>query len=111
MDPLMVEVAARIGARLQAQYGNEPIPVGVIREAVEQEWGSNPGKGLPSEHCYNRYKGDRFPNTPMFEWVGDGLYRFVGIDARYTGAVMHYPKGGAARQVGEWVDGQLRIFE
>ena len=107
----VVETLERVGCRLQAEHGDQPIPRAELEEQVAQECGCVPGSVLPSDHCYNR-TNDGIPadNIPMFIHEGAGLYRFVGPAYPYTGPLMHHPKGGQPRQVGEWVQGKLTWF-
>ena len=110
MEP-MVDVLNRVGAALQSECGDEPIPSARIREEVERIRGQKPGAGCPSDLCYNVMKdGMRFPNDPMFVQIGRGKYLYVGLNHSYTGPVMHSPQGGTSHQVGEWVAGRLRMF-
>lgn len=104
----VVEALERVGRRLQATYGDRPIPRKVLRDEAVRECGCSPGSGLPSDFCYNRTNnGIHLENTPMFIHEERGLYRFVGRGFCYTGKLMHYPMGGLPRQVGEWVNGVL----
>jgi hypothetical protein len=109
MEP-MVKVLDRVGSMLKAEYG-DAIPSARIRDEVERIRGHKPGAGCPSDLCYNICKdGMPFPNDPMFVQVSRGLYSYVGLGFAYTGSVTHTPKGKQPRQVGEWVNGSLRMF-
>jgi hypothetical protein len=110
----VVETLERVGRRLHARYGDQPIPRSELVKQVADECGCSKGSVLPSDHCYNRTNnGIRLENTPMFIHVGNeksGLYQFVGVDHAYTGPLYHYPQDDTPRQVGEWVAGHLTYF-
>lgn len=119
----VVEALERVGRRLQQSHGDEPIPLREIVQQVVAECGCGSDSVLPSDHCYDRINdgialvssdGPREIDMkwrPMFEHVGhdrSGLYRFRGRDYAFTGRLVHYPKGGTPREVGQWVKGELR---
>ena len=109
----IVETMERVGRRLQEQYGDRDIPRAEIVRQVVEDCDCGSSSVLPSDHCYNRTNEGILPppaNMPMFEHVGSGRYRFVGLNHPYTGPLYHYPKGGPRRQVGEWVKGRLKWY-
>ena len=98
----------RVGRRLQAEYGAEPIPGHVLIEAVVAECGCEPESVLPTDRCYNRTnKGIPLENSPVFIYEG-GLFRYVGPNFPYTGPVYHKPKGERERVVAWRIEGKLR---
>ena len=76
-----------------------------IIAAVHEKYGTNPSSIIPSDYCYNRTnKGAA--DKPLFEWLDDGQYRYLGEGYSYTGAVHSRPQGsGEDTVVGHWQDG------
>ena len=66
--------------------------------------GTNPSSLIPSDYCYNLFnKGINFRNH-IFEQVNQGVYKYLGQNAAYTGKV-YWSKSD--QPVGEWLDGVL----
>ena len=76
-----------------------------IIAAVHEKYGTNPSSIIPSDYCYNRTnKGAA--DKPLFEWLDDGQYRYLGEGYPYTGAVYSRPQGsGVDTVVGHWQEG------
>ena len=43
----------------------------------------------------------------MFEYLGEGEVRYLGLNCAYNGAMIHKPKGEPERIVGQWTNGVL----
>ena len=100
-------VCDRVGGRLALHYGSLPIPIHEIAAEVVAELACNP-KSIITDRCYNRNNAGIDPNTPrMFEYLGEGEVRYLGLDNPYNGPMMHKPKGEAERVVGHWTNGEL----
>jgi len=88
-------------------HGNETMSAADLRSEVERTGGCRPGSVLPSDFCYNRLNRD--PNSGrhcLFEWLGKGLYRYLGPGCPYTGSVYWRPgRRGTETIVGEWREG------
>lgn len=83
-----------------------------IKNLVVDQFGTNPTSVLPSDYCYNRWNQGIKQGRALFVRVGAGEYRYVGPDYPYTGLVFWWPKSEAeGKVVGEWVNGQLRLYE
>lgn len=66
--------------------------------------GTNQSSLIPSDYCYNLYnKGINFKNH-IFEQVDQGHYKYLGLNAAYTGKV-YWSKSD--HPVGEWLNGVL----
>ncbi|MFO0851834.1 MAG: hypothetical protein U0871_25205 [Gemmataceae bacterium] len=102
----MAEVLDRVGAALRHKHGDDPIPSDEIVAEVEQIRGQNPGDGCPADACYNLWKKGNTFSPPMFLFLARGKYLYVGREFKYTGPVLHFPKGEAPRQVGYCIDGR-----
>ena len=76
-----------------------------IIAAVHEKYGTNPSSIIPSDYCYNRTnKGAA--DKPLFEWLDDGQYRYLGEGYPYTGTVYSRQQGsGVDTVVGHWQDG------
>ncbi|UOO92526.1 DUF7225 domain-containing protein [Vitreoscilla stercoraria] len=81
-----------------------------IIHAVHNKYGTNPSSVIPSDYCYNRTnKGAA--DKPLFEWLGNGQYRYLGEGFAYTGRVFSRPLG--AKQdivVAMWENGVQTPF-
>jgi hypothetical protein len=90
--------------RIGEKFGREEIIDLVVNKYPETKRGSV----IPSDYCYNMVNaginsGINFlKNPPLFEYLGEARYKWLGLEYRYTGAI--YWKG---RKVGEWDDGNL----
>lgn len=101
----------RVGHRLRAEYGTEPIPGAVLIAEVVKECGCQPGSVIPTDRCYNRTNnGIQLQNNPIFIYEGPSLFRYVGLNYPFTGPLLHKPKDNSQpeRIVGQWVNGHLQ---
>ena len=100
----------RIGRELREVHGENPIPRDEIVRRVAEACDCARGSVIPSDYCYDRINDGVRPaeHVPMFERIGRGLYKFLGRNYPYDGPLIHYPKDGPPRQVGQWVKGELR---
>jgi len=111
----VVEAMAQVAKELQEPNGEAPIGQAEIVQKVAKRCGCKTNGVMPADHCYNR-RNDGIPReprkwVPMFEHVGPGLYKFLGLNCKYTGPLYHWPKGGQQKQVGEWQAGKLKYFD
>lgn len=69
--------------------------------------GCNPGSIIPSDYCYNRINnGIDFENfLHIFEFMGNGMYKYLGENYPYSGTIFHKPKGGFEIAIGKWSNG------
>ena len=85
-----------------------------IRQMVYERFGRNKSSVIPSDYCYNRlnFGIDYNKNVHLFEFLGDGEYRYLGIDYPYNGKLYHKIKGtDNAAIVGEVVGGVAFFFD
>ncbi len=100
-------VCDRVGQRLAQQYGSLPIPIKEIVAEVLAELDCRP-ESLVTDRCYNRTNDGIDPCSPrMFEYLGEGEVRYLGLHSPYNGPMMQKPKGEPERVVGQWTDGHL----
>ena len=101
----------RVCPALQAEYGDEPIPVRRINEAVAADSGCDEASVCVADHCYNRHnKGNsvKLNNRKFFRFVTPGFYMYVGPDFNFTGEIYQKPQGSKELQLaGSRVNGQL----
>ena len=106
----MAKIINEAAARLQSQYGEEGIPADVLGREAECLGGYGRDSVVPSDFCYNVV--NRAPGSfthPVLLRVARGRYKYVGPGYTYTGPVLWRPKQGGERQVGSWIDGDLRL--
>ena len=84
----------RVCPALQAEYGDEPIPVKRINAAVKEDSGcTSPDV---SDHCYNWHnKGPsvKLTNPKFFIRVEKSLFKYVGPHNDYTGDIKSKSQG------------------
>lgn len=65
---------------------------------------------IPSDYCYNRVNnGITLSNPTLFEYVGIGKYRCLGLNYPYNGKIYHKAKGSDEFAIGECKNG-IRII-
>ncbi len=107
---MIADTCDRVGRRLQAKHGCNPIPYRELVDAVARDCGCKRGSVLPSDRCYNRTNyGIKPENSPVFLFERRGHYRHVGPNYPYTGPLYQKPKGKdePERVVGHWTNGRL----
>jgi len=90
--------------------GEAAIPIPEIESRVVAESGWKLKSILVTDRCYNHHNYGIQPTTPrMFEYVGEGEVRYLGLEYAYTGPMLHKPKkkGEPERTVGQWTNGVL----
>ena len=103
-------ICDRVGKRMAEKYSNAPIPIPEIEDEVLSERGGPRKSILVTDRCYNRHNDGIQPNTPrMFEYLGEGDVRYLGLDFANAGPMFHQPKkkGEPERIVGHWTNGVL----
>ena len=102
------ETLEQVGQKLQAQFGDAPIPGAELTRQAALLGGYQESSIFPSDFCYNRTNaGIQCPNQPLFVREGRGQYRFVGFRSPYTGVMFHKPHGQPERVVGSWHEGSF----
>ena len=62
---------------------------------------------IPSDYCYNSINKDPSSFTiHLFEMLGDGRYKYLGLNYAYTGDILH-----KRRVVGSWLNGVPSLLE
>ena len=106
MSKSLFDCLNEAGRELQARYGDEPIPREEIKRAAAALGSYKESSLIPSDYCYNRINADPASfQRCLFVWETSGLYRYVGENYPYTGAVIWKPQNSHERQVGEWKNG------
>jgi hypothetical protein len=81
------DVMVEVGTRLQAQYGDKPIPDDVIRREAVKIGGWSLSSIMPYDFCYNHENmGSRPAKYRVFCLVSPGMYKYVGRD--YAGSCL-----------------------
>jgi hypothetical protein len=80
-----------------------------IINKVVLKHGCKPGSIIPSDYCYNRINnGIDFENyLHIFEFMGNGMYFYLGENYPYSGTIFHKPKGGFEIAIGKWSNGVI----
>lgn len=109
-DISRVNIIENVGRKLQAQFGDNPIPVNEIVKEARKISNCRYAKSsiMPSDFCYNSVNKDPASasmNNPMFRRDARGKYMFLGKNYPYSGEVSWTPKGKETRIIGEWVNG------
>ncbi len=98
----------RVGRDLAAVFGDQPIPIPDIEAEVVARSTWKLKSVLVTDRCYNRNNDGIKHTTPrMFEYLGEGEVRYLGLNYPYNGPMIHKPKGEPERVVGQWINGQL----
>jgi hypothetical protein len=109
--PRAARIVNEAGRNLRIRLGD----VVLSRHDIDQEIARlgegeyQPGAIQPQDYCYNLI--NRAPYSfcyPMFEWVDQGQYKYLGPNYPYTGPIFWRPVEGE-RQVGEWKDGDCYL--
>lgn len=106
-----VNVLEMVGKQLQAQYGDDPIPLKKIVEEALLICNYAKSSIIPSDFCYNSVNKDPASASmanPMFKKEGFGMYKFLGRKYPFSGDVSWTPKGALRRVVGVWVNGDYK---
>jgi hypothetical protein len=84
----------------------------IIRKVISKH-GGNRRSIIPSDYCYNRMNlGIDFENyLHIFEYLGKGLYKYLGENFNYNGKIYHKSKGGTEEIIGEWENGVMTRFD
>lgn len=90
------------------EIGTEFTRQEIINKVVIKH-GCNPGSIIPSDYCYNRINnGIDFENfLHIFEFMGNGMYKYLGENYPYSGTIFHKPKGGYEIAIGKWSNGVI----
>ncbi|MCL4503473.1 MAG: hypothetical protein M1438_16730 [Deltaproteobacteria bacterium] len=76
----------------------------IIDLVVNEYPETNRGSVIPSDYCYNMVNAGINFDFHLFESLGEGRYKCLGLNQPYTGPI--YWKG---QKVGEWKDGRFRL--
>lgn len=86
----------RVCPALQAEYGDEPIPVKRINGPVAQDSGCGVSSVCVSDHCYNWHNQGpsvKLSNPKFFIRVKSGWFKYVGPNYPYSGEIESKPQG------------------
>ena len=60
---------------------------------------------------YNRWNKGMNEIEPLFEWMEQGMYKYLGANYPYSGIVSHFPQGEYQEfQIAEWNNGELKFL-
>jgi hypothetical protein len=109
--PRAAQIVNEAGRNLQAKFGEELLTTSAIKEEILRlgEGEYEPGSIQPQDYCFNLINKAPYSFCyPMFEWVDQGQYKYLGPNYPYTGPIFWRPVEGE-RQVGEWKDGDCYL--
>lgn len=83
-----------------------------IKKMVHDKFGRTKESVIPTDFCYNRVNnGIDFCNHPkIFEYIGRGKFRYLGMNYPYSGKVYHQPKKESEICIGEFINGKFQVF-
>ena len=83
-----------------------------LHKLLLNEYSIPNGSCIPSDYCYNRVNnGITLSNPTLFEYIGTGRYRCLGLNYPYNGKIYHKARGCAEFVIGECKDGIRAIAE
>ncbi len=101
----------RVCPALQAEYGDEPIPVKRINQAVMIDAPCTLNSVCVSDHCYNWHNQGpsvKLTNPKFFIRADAKYYRYVGPHDYYTGIIESKPHGSnVVIEIGRRENGKL----
>jgi hypothetical protein len=98
----MEKVIRVFSNRIGEEFLREKI-IDLVMEAYPE---TNRASVIPSDYCYNMVNAGINFDFHLFESLGEGQYRCLGLYYSYTGVI--YWKG---EPVGEWKDGKYRVWQ
>lgn len=107
IDKQMIQVVNQ----LIKEFGiNHVISSKEIYQIIFIEYGTNSNSIIPSDYCYNRVnKGIKLDKPALFESLGKGQYKCLGLKYPYNGPIYHKAKGEDEILVGQCVNGVRTI--
>ena len=101
-----------IANELAEKYGDRHVvELQEIYKIFKDKYGTNKGSIIPSDYCYNRINnGIQLKKATVFEHLGNGRYRCLGLNFPYNGTVFHKPAGQYREfAVGKCINGERII--
>ena len=107
IDEQMVEIVNDLVGNFGTDY---VITTRELYEIFFKRFGRKEGSVIPSDYCYNRVNNGTTLNKPaVFEFLGRGKYKCLGLNYPYNGPIYHKPKSQGEFIVGKCVDGERII--
>lgn len=87
----------------------------IVKDYAEDKYNIkiNTGSIIPSDYCYNRINNgiDFKKSLKIFEFLGKGEYKYLGMNYPYTGKIYSKQIGDSIEtEVGFWKDGLVKIY-
>ena len=107
IDEQIIEIANK----LVNEFGTDHIvSLQEIYQLFFKHYNRNQGSVIPSDYSYNRINNGIQINKPaVFEYLGRGQYRCLGLNYPYNGPIYHKPKGQNEFIVGKCINGERII--
>ena len=83
----------------------------IIDLVVNRYPGTNRSSVIPSDYRYNVVNVGIDFDFHLFESLGEGRYRCLGLDNPYTGDIDWRPVNQPPMTVGKWEEGRFRLFK
>lgn len=93
-----------------APFTGQLLTAAEIKRIVNEQYGTLESSIIPSDYCYNRINKGTSSQKPIFEYIDNGYYRYLGLDYKFSGPLYQKPKHQEMEQIGEWRDGILTLF-
>ena len=108
MNEQMIELADE----MVEMYGTDHVMTQQeIYNILSVRYQTEKGSIIPSDYCYKRINnGIQIDKKPaVFEFLGKGRYRCLGLNYPYNGAIYHKQKGQPEIIVGKCINGERII--
>lgn len=107
IDEQMVEIVNELAKNFGTDF---VITTRELYEIFFKRFGTKEGSVIPSDYCYNRVNNGITLNKPaVFEFLGRGKYRCLGLAYPYNGPIYHKPKSQTEFIVGKCINGERII--
>ena len=101
----------QINELLKDQVGCE-IKSSEVKSQLFEKHGTNPSSIMLYDYCYNRINDGTAFDRHIFQYISPGIYRYLGENYPFSGAIIHKPHGqNTEKVVGEWKNGVKIRFE
>ena len=83
-----------------------------VKKELFEKYGTNAGSIILSDYCYNRKNKGILFEKHIFEYLGQGTYKYLGENYPFTGLIYEKPQGQNNETVaGEWKNGLKVLYD
>ena len=88
----------------------EIVTTAEVKRELKKKYGTKPSSVLLYDYCYNRINDGVKFDKHIFEFIDNGMYKYLGEDFPYTGKIYHNPQHQKLKDVGNWVNGRKHLY-